>query len=206
MFSGLIEAVGSVAALEPVPQGARLTIATPWSDLAAGESVAVDGVCLTVAAVSGGSLLADAGPETLRVTTLGALRTGDGVNLERALRPGDRLGGHFVQGHVDGTGRLVAIRPASDFTWMTFAFPPDHADWIIPKGAIAVDGVSLTVAALERAQFDVQVIPFTWTHTTLSRRRVGDAVNLEFDLLGKYAVRAARLAAGRQSAPAPSLP
>ena len=204
MFSGLIEAVGRVAGREPVPGGVRLTIATPWTDLEVGESVAVTGVCLTVAAARGDALEADLGPETLRVTSLGALETGGAVNLERALRAGDRLGGHFVQGHVDATGRLIAVRPAADFTWMTFSFPPEHAAWIIPKGAIAVDGISLTVASLDEGSFDVQVIPFTWAQTTLSQRRLGDAVNLEFDLLGKYAVRAARIAAG--TAPAPSLP
>jgi len=206
MFSGLIEAVGRIEAHEPASGGVRLTMATPWTDLTAGESVAVNGVCLTVVAAADGSLQADVGPETLRVTTLDGLRAGDVVNLERALRAGDRLGGHFVQGHVDGTGRLLASRPASEFTWMTFSFSPEHAAWIIPKGAIAVDGISLTVAALGSAQFDVQVIPFTWTHTTLSRRRAGDPVNLEFDLLGKYAVRAAQLAAGHHGAPAPSWP
>ncbi|HXE81485.1 MAG TPA: riboflavin synthase [Vicinamibacterales bacterium] len=205
MFSGLVEAVGQIVARERVPDGARLTISAPWADLAVGESVAVNGVCLTVAAWKEGAFQADAGPETLRVTTLGALRQGDAVNLERALRAGDRVGGHFVQGHVDATGRLLEIRPASEFTWMSFSFPPEHAAWIIPKGAIAVDGVSLTVATLGSSRFEVQVIPFTWTQTTLSKRRVGDAVNLEFDLLGKYAVRAAQLAAERHGAIAPSL-
>ena len=206
MFSGIIEAVGGVASRQAAPGGMRLTIATPWPDLAAGESVAVNGVCLTTATASGGSLAADVGPETLRVTTLGELEEGAAVNLERALRAGDRLGGHFVQGHVDGVGRLLSIRPSADFTWMSFWFPREHAAWIIPKGAIAIDGISLTVAALGEAHVDVQVVPFTWTHTTLSRRQVGDDVNLEFDLLGKYAVRAAQLAAEPGGAPAPSLP
>jgi riboflavin synthase len=202
MFSGLIEAVGTVVSREAAPGGARLVIATPWQDVAAGESVAVNGVCLTVTGLVAGTLAADLGPETLSVTTLGALSSGAPVNLERALRAGDRVGGHFVQGHVDGVGRLRAVRPAADFTWMTFSFPVERAEWLIPKGAVAVDGVSLTVAALERDQFEVQIVPFTWTHTSLSRLRVGDHVNLEFDMLGKYAVRAARLAAERVDAPA----
>jgi riboflavin synthase len=205
MFSGLIEALGGVAARQPVPHGLRLTMTTPWNDVAPGDSVAVNGVCLTVVEVSDRSIHVDVGPETLRVTTLGTLQAGVPVNLERALRAGDRLGGHFVQGHVDAVGRLLAVRPAADFTWMTLSYPVECAAWIIPKGAIAVDGISLTVAALDAAQFDVQIVPFTWTHTNLAHLRAGDAVNLEFDMLGKYAVRAARLAGDRAQAPAPTL-
>jgi riboflavin synthase len=113
------------------------------------------------------------------------------------MRADTRVGGHFVQGHVDGTGTVTAVRPEAEFTWMTFSFPSEHAAYLIPKGAVAVDGISLTVARLGDTTFDVQIIPFTWTHTNLSALAAGARVNLEFDMLGKYAVRAAALLAGR---------
>ena len=198
MFTGLIEVVGHVSGLASMPSGYCVRIRTALSrKLKPGESVAVNGVCLTVAACSGGTLTMDVGPETLRVTTLGRLRPGRRVNLERALRAGDRMGGHFVQGHVDAAGTLLDVRPAADFTWLTFSYPPEQGAWIIPKGAVAVDGISLTVASLGDARFDVQIVPFTWEHTALSELRPGEAVNLEFDIVGKYAVRAAEVAAAR---------
>ena len=208
MFSGLIEAVGAVEAAEPVPHGLRLTLSAPWSgDVAPGDSVAVNGVCLTVVERTAERLSMEIGPETLRATTLGSLRVGRRVNLERALRAGDRIGGHFVQGHVDGAGTLLDVRPAADFTWLTFAYPSEYDVWIIPKGAIAVDGISLTVAALDAGRFGVQIVPFTWANTALPELRTGDVVNLEFDMLGKYAVRAAQLASdGTRATPHPTLP
>jgi riboflavin synthase alpha subunit len=202
MFTGLIESVATLTAVSRIPDGVRLEVSSPWvTGVQVGESVAVNGVCLTVVAAVDGRLSMDVGPETLRATTLGRLTSGRKVNLERALKVGDRLGGHFVQGHVDGTGELLDIRPSSDFTWLTFSYPLEHDDWIIPKGAMAVDGISLTVASLARARFDVQIVPFTWEHTALPELRVGDAVNLEFDILGKYAVRAAQLSAGQAPVP-----
>ena len=208
MFTGLIEAVGTLLAVTPVPHGVRLEMSSPWDhDMSPGESVAVNGVCLTVTTCSDGRLTMDVGPETMRATTLGRLLVGRRVNLERALRAGDRLGGHFVQGHVDGTGVLLGVRPAADFTWVSFSFPSEHDAWIIPKGAVAVDGISLTVASLGPARFDVQIVPYTWEHTALSELRLDDAVNLEFDMLGKYAVRASELASGRSHVPPdPALP
>jgi riboflavin synthase alpha subunit len=201
MFTGLIESLGRVAAVTPVPGGYRLAVeASIGGEVALGDSVAVNGVCLTVVAVDGRALAFDLGPETARVTSLGDLRPGAAVNLERAMRADTRVGGHFVQGHVDGTGTLLAVIPEAEFTWMTFSFPPEQAAYLIPKGAVAVDGVSLTVARLSDASFDVQIIPFTWTHTNLSRLPVGARANLEFDMLGKYAVRAAELAAARPAA------
>lgn len=198
MFTGLIEAIGTLVSARPVPDGMRLDVASPWTtDVSLGESIAVNGVCLTVAARSGGTLTMDVGPETLRVTTLGRLRNGRRVNLERALRAGDRMGGHFVQGHVDAAGTLLDVRPAADFTWLTFSYPAEHGAWLIAKGAVAVDGVSLTVASLGDDRFDVQIVPFTWEHTALGELHAGEAVNLEFDILGKYAVRAAEVAAAR---------
>ena len=206
MFTGLIETVGRLHAVTAVPEGVRLEVSSPWkAGVSHGESIAVNGVCLTVVAASDGRLSMDVGPETLRATTLGRVAAGRKVNLERALKAGDRFGGHFVQGHVDGRGELLDIREASDFIWLTCSYPLEHDAWIIPKGAVAVDGISLTVASLARARFDVQIVPFTWEHTALPELRVGDAVNLEFDILGKYAVRAAQLSAGRAPVPTDSV-
>ena len=205
MFTGLIEAVGTVARLDAVAGGYRLTIATSLGpELREGDSLAVDGVCLTVAGGSGEQVAFDLGPETARVTALGALRAGAAVNLERAMRADTRVGGHFVQGHVDATSSLVALRQEAEFTWMTFTYPRVAAAYVIPKGAIAVDGISLTIATLADDSFDVQIVPFTWRHTNLSVRAVGDRVNLEFDMLGKYAVRAATFVA--RGEPIRSLP
>ena len=163
------------------------------AELALGESVAVNGVCLTVTAVAGDEWQADVGPETARVTTLGSLETGQVVNLERSLRAGDRLGGHFVQGHVDAVGTIEDVRHDGEAHWLSISFPNALAPLLIPKGSVALDGISLTVAALRDRQFDVMIIPFTWTHTNLSSLRVADRVNLECDMLGKYVVRAAEL-------------
>ena len=194
MFTGLIETVGQVSGITSVPSGFRVRVRTAISaELALGESVAVNGVCLTVTAVEGDEWQADIGPETARVTTLGSLETGQVVNLERPLRAGDRLGGHFVQGHVDGFGTIEDVRHDGDAHWLSISFPNALAPLLISKGSVAVDGISLTVAALRDRQFDVMIIPFTWTHTNLSSLRVTDRVNLECDMLGKYVVRAAEL-------------
>jgi riboflavin synthase alpha subunit len=204
MFTGLVEALGRVAGLEPIGGGFRLRVGSPLAtQLRAGDSLAVNGVCLTVVERDDDRVAFDVGPETARVTALGALRPELPVNLERAMRADTRVGGHFVQGHVDGTGTLLDVQQQAEFTWMTFSFPADGAPYLIPKGAVAVDGISLTVATLERDRFDVQIIPFTWEHTNLSALAPGDRVNLEFDMLGKYAVRAATLVA--RGEPAPSL-
>ncbi len=204
MFTGLIETVGRVRSLDAMPGGLRLTVAASLApEVSAGESVAVNGVCLTAVPGQTGELTFELGPETARVTALGSLAAGRMVNLERAMRADARVGGHFVQGHVDTTGRLLGIRPEADFTWMTFSYPAPDAAHLILKGAIAVDGISLTIATLGDDRFDVQIIPFTWTHTNLASLAVGESVNLEYDVLGKYAVRAALLAA-RQTTP--SLP
>jgi riboflavin synthase len=204
MFTGLIESLGRVADVAAVPGGYRLAIESALgADVGIGDSVAVNGVCLTVVDRRVAQLSFDIGPETASVTSLGMLVPGVPVNLERAMRADSRVGGHFVQGHVDGTGVLAAVKPEADFTWMTFTFPAEHAELLIPKGAVAVDGISLTVARLGQSSFEVQIIPFTWSHTNLSSLPVGARVNVEFDMLGKYAVRAARLAAER---PAPVTP
>lgn len=196
MFTGLIERTGHVGEIKATPAGVRMRVTTPMgSELAAGDSVAVNGVCLTVVASDGEGFHADIGPETARVTTLGALQRGALLNLERPLRPDSRLGGHFVLGHVDGTGRIEEIRVEGDARWLTIAYPKAMAGLLIRKGSIAVDGISLTVAGLDGSVFDVQVIPFTWAHTNLQAVKAGTAVNLEFDMLGKYVARALELSA-----------
>ena len=195
MVTGLIEAVGSVASLRPSPRGVELQVGTALTpELTPGDSLAVNGVCLTVTSAADGLVAADIGPETARITTLAALRPGDMVNLERPLAGSGRFGGHFVQGHVDRTGRILTTRPEGDSHWITIGFDRAAASSIILKGSIAVDGISLTVARLADAAFDVMIIPFTWSHTNLSSRREGDLVNLEFDMVGKYVARAVELA------------
>ncbi|HEX5107075.1 MAG TPA: riboflavin synthase [Vicinamibacterales bacterium] len=190
MFTGLIEDVGRIVRIEPSPAGRRIEIATPLAaELAAGDSLAVNGVCLTVSPAGTGTVGADVGPETLRVTTLGGLSAGQTVNLERSMRADSRFGGHFVQGHVDGAGVLTASRTEGEARWLTVAFPADLARFLVPKGSVAVDGISLTVAALRGSDFDVMIVPFTWQATNLSTLHIGDRVNLECDLIGKYVAR-----------------
>jgi riboflavin synthase len=151
-------------------------------------------VCLTVVVAGRGEIVADVGPETIRVTTLGALSPGSAVNLERPLRADGRLGGHFVQGHVDAIGYIEARTPAAEFEWLTVSFPPELAPFLVLKGSIAVDGISLTVARLSADRFDVQVVPYTLERTNLHAISVRDRVNLECDMVGKYVARAAELA------------
>jgi len=195
MFTGLIEAVGRVAALKSAAGGLRVRIRTGLaSSLSPGDSLAVNGVCLTVVTVDDGEVQADIGPETARVTTLGSLRQDQSVNLERPMAADGRVGGHFVQGHVDGTGAVDQIRPDGDSHWLTVSFDRSLAPYFIRKGSVAVDGVSLTVAALGSNVFDVMIIPFTWANTALSSLKVHDRVNLECDMIGKYVARAVALA------------
>ena len=194
MFTGLIEAVGTIAEVRPVESGFRIRIRTAIAaDIREGESVAVNGVCLTAIIPRADEWQAEIGPETARVTSLGSLKPGALVNLERAMRADGRFGGHLVLGHVDGTGTVQAIRPDADFTWVSVGFPEPLAPYVIHRGSIAVDGISLTVAGLSRSNFDVQIVPFTWTHTNLPALRIGDQINLECDMVGKYVVRAVEL-------------
>jgi riboflavin synthase len=195
MFTGLVEAVGEVVERFATGGGCRLTISSPLArELAPGDSVAVNGVCLTVIRAEGDEVSAEVGPETVRVTTLGSLREGAPVNLERPLRADGRFGGHFVQGHVDAVGQIEAIRAEAEFHWLTVTFPRRLAPYMVPKGSIAVDGISLTIAGLDDDRFDIQIVPFTMQHTNLGRAEVHDRVNLECDMVGKYVARAAELA------------
>jgi len=204
MFTGLVEVVGEVVEIKPMPRGLRLRIASPIAaELAVGDSLAVNGVCLTVIQAGALDIHADVGPETLRVTTLGTLPRHGRVNLERPLRADSRFGGHFVQGHVDAVGHIEELRADADFSWLTISFPPALAPFIVHKGSIAVDGISLTVAGLGVDRFDVQIVPFTLDHTNLKNAQIRDRVNLECDMVGKYVVRAAELA-GLSIAPARS--
>ena len=194
MFTGLIEAVGVVSRLDPAGPGFRLRVRTSLAgEVTPGESVAINGCCLTVTSTEDGELHADIGPETVRVTALGLLRRDQPVNLERALRGDGRFGGHFVQGHVDGTGTIDRIREDGDARWVAVRFPASLEQYVIPKGSIAIDGISLTVAKLEPAQLEVMIIPFTWRNTNVSWLRPGDAVNLECDMIGKYVARTVEL-------------
>ena len=191
MFTGLIEAVGEISEVKPTPAGHRLRVTTALAgDLHPGDSLAVNGVCLTVVSSDADGIYADVSPETARVSNLGTLQRGVPVNLERPLRADGRIGGHFVQGHVDVTGTIEDLRQEGESWWLTITFPPSMAAFIVRKGSIAVNGISLTVAGADDSRFDVQVIPFTWTHTNLQRARLGDVVNLECDILGKYVARA----------------
>jgi riboflavin synthase len=195
MFTGLVESVGRVVELVPTGGGVRVRVATSLApELVLGESLAVNGVCLTVVAHDQDEVAADIGPETLRVTTLGGLRPGTLVNLERSMRADSRFGGHFVQGHVDAVGRIEAVREDAEFRRLTIGYPPRFASHLIHRGSIAVDGISLTVAALDADRFELMIIPFTTTHTNLQDAVVGTRVNLEFDMVGKYVARTAELA------------
>lgn len=192
MFTGLIEAVGRVERLAASDGAAdvRLRVATPLgAGLEPGESVAVNGVCLTIASADAGGFDAVLSPETLRVTALGGLTAGRDVNLERAVRADARLGGHFVLGHVDGVGTVTRFDADGDGHRLGVEIPASMRGWVVPKGSIAIDGVSLTIASLAGARIEVQLVPFTIAHTAFQATRVGDAVNLEGDVLGKYVAR-----------------
>lgn len=192
MFSGLVEELGQVRSLDTHGQGARLTLGAglTMEESKIGASLAVNGVCLTVVEVSDRTLAFDLAPETLRVTALGILRAGDPVNLERPLRLGDRVGGHLITGHIDGMGTIEALAEAGDGLEITVALPsPALEPYLVPKGSVAVDGVSLTVAGLVPGRLRVAIIPHTARVTTLGRKGPGTRVNLEMDLIGKYVHR-----------------
>ncbi len=194
MFTGIIQAVGHVAAREARGTDARLVIdagALDLSDVALGDSIAVAGVCLTVVAIDAARWSADVSAETLRLTTLGTLAAGDAVNLEKALRLADRLGGHLVSGHVDGVGAIVHVEDDGGSQRWTFRVPAPLARYIAVKGSICVDGTSLTVNTVDADTFGVTLIPHTLGATTFGVRTAGDTVNIEVDLMARYAERLA---------------
>ena len=203
MFTGIIEEIGILKAIHRGASGCSLDIqaSTVLRDLRPGDSVATNGVCLTATSIGTGSFRADVMPETMRRTNLGTLLPGSRLNLERALTLSARLGGHIVSGHIDGTGTITAIRHDDNATWYTIAASPAILRYIVEKGSIAIDGISLTVAAVTPADFQVSTIPHTRSATTLTDRRVGDIVNLENDLIAKYIER---LALPRRHTPSPS--
>jgi riboflavin synthase len=195
MFTGLVEGVGELVERKTTSGGFRLRIgSTLAAELTPGESLAVNGVCLTVILAEANEIHADIGPETVRVTTLGWLPRGSMVNLERPLRADGRFGGHFVQGHIDAVGHIEELRRDAEYHWLTVSFPPQLAPYVVHKGSIAVDGISLTIAGLGADRFDIMVVPYTMDHTNLGQVRIRDRVNLEGDMVGKYVVRAAALA------------
>ncbi len=198
MFSGIIESVGEVLRFRRLRGDAELTLRSGFRRLVLGESIAVNGACMTVAARRAGTFSVVVSAESLRRTTLGSLRAGDEVNLERSLRVSDRLSGHFVFGHVDGIGTLASITPEGGSALYRFALPAGMARFLVEKGSIAVDGVSLTVFACRRGSFTVSVIPHTAAVTTLGAMRPGRRVNLETDMLARYVERAVAARIGKQ--------
>jgi riboflavin synthase len=191
MFSGIIAEVGTVKTFARDGEAASLLVeASPaFADVAIGESIAVNGVCLTAVRRQGSTFTVDVSPETLRATNLGELRPGDGVNLERSLALNDRIGGHLVSGHVDGVGTIVDQRPEANAIHYAIRVPRGLLRYLVPKGSIAVDGISLTVVACQLDTFQITVIPHTAAVTTIERKGVGATVNLECDMIGKYVER-----------------
>ena len=188
MFTGLVEGTGNLVKIEPLGKDVQLTVQASFEleKLEIGESVSVDGVCLTVVSWEGGTFTVDVSQETLSRTTLARRKIGDEVNLERALRLGDRLGGHLVNGHVDGAARVTAVKKRGDSWVFKFGLAPELSRYLIEKGSVAVNGVSLTVNRCDENSFEVNVVPHTARATTLESLRMGDEVNIEVDLIGKY--------------------
>lgn len=199
MFTGLIQGVGRLIRTEPLDGDVRLHIdvgSLPFTDVQLGESIAVNGVCLTVVAFDASSFAADASTETLALTTLGGLQQGAALNLERALLPTDRMGGHLVSGHVDGVGKVLEVWEDARAQRWRFAMPPELARYVAKKGSICVDGVSLTVNQASQDHFEVALIPHTVAHTAFAETKPGDAVNLEIDLVARYVERLRRWDSG----------
>ncbi len=191
MFTGLIEELGTIASVDTKADGSRIVIDASLvvSDISNGDSIAVNGVCLTAVDVSPTSFAADVSPETLDRTTLGDLKPDSPVNLERAVTPVTRLGGHIVQGHVDGRGTFISADSQGDFWTVRIGFPPELARYFVPKGSVTVEGISLTIAALAEDHFDIAIIPKTWEMTNLSSLKPNAPVNLEADIIAKYVER-----------------
>ena len=191
MFTGIIEELGKIDSIESANDGVKIVVSASLvtSDIKNGDSISVNGVCLTALDVTKNSFSADVSPETLERTTINELRTNSPVNLERALLPTTRLGGHIVQGHVDARGTFISAEQQGDFWTVKIGFPPDLSRYLIHKGSVAVEGISLTIAALDESSFDIAVIPKTWEVTNLSSLKPGDLVNLEVDPIAKYVER-----------------
>jgi riboflavin synthase len=191
LFTGLIETIGRVTACERRGTAAILTVVSslPLAEISIGDSVAVNGACLTVTSRRESALTFDVSPESLSGTTIGTLRGGQSVNLERALRLGDRMGGHIVTGHIDCIGKLIRIAESSGNRVLEFSLPPEQARYLVAKGSVAINGISLTVNQVSTDVFSVNIIPLTQSATTLSALSVGDAVNIETDIIGKYVER-----------------
>lgn len=198
MFTGLIETTGVIGRCDRTAGGVRLLLSSslPVAELSMGESIAVDGVCLTVTSFSDKGFTVDVSPESLAATTLGGKKTGARVNLERALKLSDRLGGHLVSGHVDGQATLQSVRRTGEFERLEFSAPPALLSLMIVKGSVAIDGISLTINTVETSSFSVMIIPHTLEHTTLRERTPGDRVNIENDMIGKYVEKFVRSGAG----------
>lgn len=191
MFTGLIECVGEVASLNPIRGGVRLALKPGFDTggVSMGESIAINGVCLTVVEIKPAQLSFDVSPETLKSTNLGELRRGGRVNLERAMTMSGRFGGHLVSGHVDGTGVIKSVTPTGEFTYYKISAPPEVLSVSIKKGSITVDGISLTIVDLDDESFTIAIIPHTAGVTTIGAFKTGDRVNLESDMIGKYVAR-----------------
>ena len=191
MFTGIIEELGTIKNLTSVTNGARIEVNAPTilSDAKIGDSIAVNGVCLTVVTMTKNSFTADVSGETLRRTSLKQINAGSRVNLERPMMPNSRFGGHIVQGHVDGMGEFLQVKTEGESWIVRIGFPAELGKYIVEKGSITVDGISLTVAALTETWFEIAVIPHTWQVTNLSSLNRGEAVNLEADIIAKYVER-----------------
>ena len=202
MFTGLIEATGRIERADGDDNGRRLRVQTALgAELGDGDSISVNGVCLTVTARDAGAFSADLSRETLAVTSFRGVGVGRTVNLERPVRADSRMGGHFVLGHVDGTGRILAYRPDGQGYWLEVEIPASLSGLVISRGSIALDGISLTAASLLDRVVGVQVIPFTHAHTSLAEARPGDTMNVEVDVLGKYVARLLAAGADRVAEP-----
>lgn len=197
MFTGIVEEVGAVEAISSA--GLRIGAGHTLHEAKLGDSIAINGACLTMTSIEQGRFSVDIVPETWRRTSLGDLQLGDPVNLERSVLANGRMGGHFVQGHVDGVGRIVSISPDGDAVMVRFEAAPGIMRYIVQKGFIAIDGVSLTVVNCDRESFSVTLIPFTRANTTFKARKTGDRVNLEVDILAKYVERFLDPQAGQKS-------
>lgn len=188
MFTGIVEEIGLVKEIIPGNKSIKLTIKCEkiMDDVKVGDSIAVNGICLTVTSLDNGAFTADVMPQTMRKTNLGNLRTGEKVNLERALRPVDRMGGHIVSGHIDGTGVILSKEEEDNAIWLEISAPSDILKYIVVRGSVALDGVSLTVAYVDEKSFKVSLIPHTASVTILGSKKPGDRINIECDMLGKY--------------------